>query len=125
MSKLKSYQAQVQEAIEKGIKTVEEQHLALTSKSFEYVEKLEKEAKGYSVKSLREKHDQAIDSVYDSVRSLNKMVNDFAADLIAKIEGETKIEAAKKDVAKKTRAAAKKVSKAASEAADKVEEAVS
>jgi hypothetical protein len=123
MSKLKSIQAQVQETIDKGIKTVEEQHLALASKPFDFALKIEKEAKNYSVKSMREKHDKAVDSMYESVRSINKKVNDFAADLIAKIEGEGK--PAADQVAKKVRAAGKKAAKTADTVAEKVEESVS
>ncbi|MBK8970815.1 MAG: hypothetical protein IPM37_05425 [Hahellaceae bacterium] len=121
MSKLKEFQAQIQETIEKSIKVVEEQHVALAAKPFDLALKLEKEAKTYSVEKLREKHDQAVDTIYDSVRALNKKVNDFATDLIAKIEGEQKpVEQA----AKKAKAAGKKVAKAAEAAAEKVEEAV-
>lgn len=121
MSKLKEFQAQIQETIEKSIKAVEEQHVALAAKPFDLALKLEKEAKTYSVEKLREKHDQAVDTIYDSVRALNKKVNDFAADLIAKIEGENK---PVEQVAKKAKAAGKKVAKAAEAAAEKVEEAV-
>ncbi len=126
MSKLKSYHAQIQEAIEKGIKTVEEQHVALASKPFDYALKLEEEAKGYSVKSIREKHDEVIDTMYDAVRTFNKKVSDFTADLISKIEkDEAPVEKAANTAAKKTQAAAKRTTKAASAAAKKVEEAAS
>lgn len=127
MSKLKSYQSQVQEAIEKGIKTLEEQHLALSAKPFEYAMKIEKEAKSYSVANLRDLHDQTIDSVYESMLKLNRKVNELAADLIAKIEGEEKpaAEKAAAAAAKKARGAAKKAAKSVAEAAEKVEEAVS
>jgi HJR/Mrr/RecB family endonuclease len=61
--------------------------------------------------------------MYESVRSINKKVNDFAADLIAKIEGEGK--PAADQVAKKVRAAGKKAAKTADTVAEKVEESVS
>jgi gas vesicle protein len=86
MGKLKSFQAQIQEAIEKGISAVEGQHKTLAEKSFGYVEKLETEAKTYSIKKVHEKHDEAINNVYETVRNLNKRVNDFAADILSKVE---------------------------------------
>ncbi len=119
MSKLKNYQAQIQETIDKGIKMVEEQHLALVAKPFDYALKIEEEAKTYSVKALREKHDQAVDTIYESVRALNKKVNDFASDLITRLEGEDK---PAEKAARKVRAAGKKVAAAADAVAAKVEE---
>jgi gas vesicle protein len=86
MGKLKSFQAQIQEAIEKGISAVEGQHKNLAEKSFGYVEKLESEVKTYSIKKVHEKHDEAVNSVYETVRNLNKRVNDFATDILAKVE---------------------------------------
>ena len=112
MSKLKSYQEQVQQAVEKGIKAFEEQHRALAAKPFEYAEKLETEAKTLSIKSVREMHDKALDTMYTKLNEWNKAVNEYTSGLVAKIEPEEK-----KAPAKKKPAAKKAPAKAASEAA--------
>ncbi len=88
MGKLKTLQTQVQEAIEKAIATVEEQHKAIANKSFDYVEKVEKEAKSYSVKSLRDLHNDTVNNVYEAVRSFNSRLGEVANELLAKVEKE-------------------------------------
>ncbi|ROT93609.1 hypothetical protein EB809_20375 [Marinobacter sp. R17] len=89
MGKLKSYQEQIQEIVEKGINAAEERQKKLASKPFEYAEKLEAEAREYSVKSLRKRYDDYSGSLFTQLRSLNSRVGSFAADLVAKIEKET------------------------------------
>ncbi|RMF19664.1 MAG: hypothetical protein D6758_01425 [Gammaproteobacteria bacterium] len=120
MGKLKSIQEQVQETFEKALKSVEEQHRTLAAKPFELAEKLEEEAKGFSVKSLREMHDQALDTLYSSIRTWNKKVNDYAAELIAKVEPEEEVKEEAKAPAKK---AAKPAAKKAETEAEAKEEA--
>lgn len=88
MGKLKSYQEQLQEIVEKGINTAEEQQKKLASKPFEYAEKLEAEAREYSVKSLRKRYDGYSENLFDQLRSLNNRFGNFAADLVAKLEKE-------------------------------------
>ena len=56
MGKLKSYQEQLQDIVEKGINAAEEQQKKLASKPFDYAEKLEAEAREYSVKTLRKRY---------------------------------------------------------------------
>ncbi|MEQ5836573.1 hypothetical protein [Marinobacter sp. NFXS9] len=89
MGKLKSYQEQIQEIVEKGINAAEERQKKLASKPFEYAEKLEAEAREYSVKSLRKRYDDYSGSLFTQLRSLNSRFGSFAADLVAKIEKET------------------------------------
>lgn len=89
MGKLKSYQEQIQEIVEKGINTAEEQQKKLASKPFEYAEKLEAEAREYSVKTLRKRYDGYSESLFGQLRSLNSRFGSFAAELVAKIEKET------------------------------------
>lgn len=93
MGKLKSYQEQVQEAIEKGINNVEEQYKTLSAKPFELAEKVEAEAKSYSVKTVRERHNEYVSSLYDSLRTLNKRLGGYAGDLIGRFEKEVAEEA--------------------------------
>lgn len=88
MGKLKSYQEQIQEIVEKGINAAEEQQKKLASKPFEYAEKLESEAREYSVKSLRTRYNGYSDSLFEQLRSLNSRFGNFAADLVAKLEKE-------------------------------------
>lgn len=88
MGKLKSYQEQLQDIVEKGINAAEEQQKKLASKPFDYAEKLEAEAREYSVKSLRERYDGYSDSLFGQLRSLNARFGNFAAELVAKLEKE-------------------------------------
>ncbi len=88
MGKLKSYQEQIQEIVEKGINAAEEQQKKLSSKPFEYAEKLEAEAREYSVKNLRKRYYGYSESLFDQLRNLNSRVGNFAADLVARLEKE-------------------------------------
>ncbi|TVP54184.1 MAG: hypothetical protein EA349_12180 [Halomonadaceae bacterium] len=122
MSKLKTYQQQVQDIIEKSINTVEEQHKSLAVRPFELAEKLEKEAKSYSIKSIRSKHNSAATSAYDALRVWNKRLGEYAGDLLGRFDKEADQAAdavtdaatkAKKPVAKKASSARKTVAKKA------------
>ena len=112
MSTIKNYQEQVQDIIEKAIATVEEQHKALAVTSFEFIEKL------YKVETVKAKHDDVAEVAYTKAREVNKLVADYASDLIAKFDKEEAApvkKAAKKAPAKK--AAAKKSTAAKAEEA--------
>ncbi len=106
MSKLKAYQEQIQETIDKGINKVEEQYKTLVARPFNLAEKVESEARNLSVNQLREKHDKAVDNLYESLRAFNKKVNGYVAEVIAKLEGSVEQEAE----AKPAKATAKKAS---------------
>lgn len=121
MGKLKSYQEQVQKALSKGIDKAEQKHKRLVTRPFDFAEKVEKEAKSYSVKSVRQAHNHYAKSVYSSLRAINERANSFASDLISRIEKEegqkqakqtaatgTQKPVAKKAAARKTTASAKK-----------------
>lgn len=88
MGKLKTYQEQLQEIVEKGINAAEEQQKKLASKPFEYAEKLESEAREYSVKTLRTRYYGYSENLFEQLRSLNTRFGSFAADLVAKLEKE-------------------------------------
>lgn len=88
MGKLKSYQEQLQDIVEKGINAAEEQQKKLAAKPFDYAEKLESEAREYSVKSLRTRYYGYSESLFDQLRTLNSRFGNFAADLVAKLEKE-------------------------------------
>lgn len=88
MGKLKSYQEQLQDIVEKGINAAEEQQKKLAAKPFDYAEKLESEAREYSVKSLRTRYYGYSESLFDQLRTLNSRFGNFAADLVAKLERE-------------------------------------
>ena len=113
MGKLKSYQEQIQEIVVKGINAAEEQQKKLVAKPFEYAEKLEADVREYSVKALRERYNEYSVSLFEQLRSLNERVNNFAADLVAKLEKEAA------EVAEGVEEAAKKVEEAAKPAAKK------
>lgn len=87
MSKLKTYHEQIQESIDKGINKVEEQYKSLIARPFSLAEKVESEARNLSVSQLREKHDKAVDNLYESLRAFNKKINGYVAEVIAKLEG--------------------------------------
>ncbi|MFN2362102.1 MAG: hypothetical protein ABR522_13630 [Marinobacter sp.] len=88
MGKLKSYQEQLQDIVEKGINAAEEQQKKLSSKPFEYAEKLESGAREYSVKTLRTRYYGYSENLFDQLRTLNSRFGNFAADLVAKLEKE-------------------------------------
>ncbi len=88
MGKLKTYQEQLQEIVDKGINAAEEQQKKLASKPFDYAEKLESEAREYSVKTLRTRYNGYSDSLFGQLRNLNSRFGNFAADLVAKLEKE-------------------------------------
>ncbi|MGO1692998.1 MAG: hypothetical protein ACTHY7_08245 [Marinobacter sp.] len=88
MGKLKTYQEQLQEIVEKGINAAEEQQKKLAAKPFEYAEKLESGAREYSVENLRNRYNGYSDGLFDQLRSLNSRFSSFAADLVAKLEKE-------------------------------------
>ncbi|HET8848350.1 MAG TPA: hypothetical protein VFM78_00585 [Marinobacter sp.] len=88
MGKLKSYQEQLQDIVEKGINAAEEQQKKLAAKPFEVAEKLEAEAREYSVKTLRKRYNGYSETLFEQLRSLNSRFGNFAADLVAKIEKE-------------------------------------
>ncbi|WP_097458851.1 hypothetical protein [Mangrovitalea sediminis] len=121
MGKLKSYQEQVQEAIEKGINNVEEQYKTLSAKPFELAEKVEAEAKSYSVKTVRERHNEYVASLYDSLRTLNKRLGGYAGDLIGRFEKEVAEEA--KAVEEATKPAPRKPAARKTSSAKKAEAA--
>lgn len=88
MGKLKSYQEQLQDIVEKGINAAEEQQKKLASKPFDYAEKLEAEAREYSVKTLRKRYNGYSENLFEQMRSLNSRFGNFAAELVAKLEKE-------------------------------------
>lgn len=88
MSKIRDYQQQVQDVIEKGINTVEKQHKNLAERPFELAEKVEKQAKSYSVKSVRAKHDDYANTAYETLRVWNKRLGDYADSLIGRFDKE-------------------------------------
>ncbi|KEF30287.1 hypothetical protein D777_03463 [Marinobacter nitratireducens] len=88
MGKLKSYQEQIQDIVEKGINAAEEQQKKLSAKPFEYAEKLESEVREYSVKTLRDRYNGYSDNLFEQLRSLNSRFGNFAAELVAKLEKE-------------------------------------
>ncbi|WP_309045020.1 hypothetical protein [Marinobacter sediminicola] len=88
MSKLKTYQEQLQEIVAKGINAAEEQQKKLSAKPFDFAEKLETEAREYSVKTLRKRYNGYSDSLFGQLRTLNSRFGNFAGDLVAKLEKE-------------------------------------
>lgn len=120
MGKLKSYQEQVQETLDKALKSAEEQHRTLAAKPFDLAEKLEADAKELSVKSIRDAHDKALDGMYSALNSWNSRVSELSAELVAKFDKDQ--QAASK--AEKRKAPARKASKPKAAAKKKVEEAV-
>ncbi|WP_148861526.1 hypothetical protein [Marinobacter fonticola] len=89
MGKLRNYQEQFQDVVEKGINAAEEQQKKLASKPFEYAEKLESEAREYSVKGLRKRYDGYSKSLFGQLRSFNTRVGSLASEVVARIEKET------------------------------------
>ena len=88
MGKLKTYQQQVQEIVEKGINAAEEQQKKLSAKPFEYAEKLESGAREYSVNSLRSRYFGYSETLFEQLRSLNLRMGGYASDIVSKLEKE-------------------------------------
>lgn len=86
MSRIRDYQQQVQDVIEKGINTVEKQHKTLAERPFELAEKVEQQAKSYSVTSVRAKHDDYANTAYEALRVWNKRLGDYANSLIGRFD---------------------------------------
>ena len=108
MSKLKSYQEQVQKFLDHGIDTAEKRHKRMVTRPFDFAEKLEKEAKSYSFKSVRQAHNHYAKSVYSSLRGLNSRANSFASELIARFEKDASDSARKTATAPDQRAATRR-----------------
>jgi hypothetical protein len=108
MGKLRSYQEQVQKFLEQGIDTAELRHKRLVTRPFDFAEKIEKEAKSYSFKSVRQAHNHYAKSVYSSLRSLNERANGYASDLIGRLEKEEAKSAKSESAASVQKPAAKK-----------------
>ena len=117
MGKLKSYQEQVQETLQKALNAAEEQHRQLAAKPFDFAEKLEADAKELSVKSIRDVHDKALDNMYSALNTWNSRVSELTADLVAKFEKEEVKKAPVKRKAPAKRAASAKPAAKKSEAA--------
>jgi hypothetical protein len=88
MGKLKTYQQQIQEIVEKGINAAEEQQKKLSAKPFEYAEKLESGAREYSVNSLRSRYFGYSETLFEQLRSLNLRMGGYASDIVSKLEKE-------------------------------------
>ena len=125
MGKLKSYQEQLQDIVEKGINAAEEQQKKLAAKPFDYAEKLETEVREYSVKGLRKRYTGYSENLFGQLRTLNSRFGNFAAELVAKLEKEAAESAdavsdaaqdAKKSVTAKKPAARKTTARKASAA---------
>ena len=114
MGKLKTYQQQIQDIVEKGINAAEKQQKKLSAKPFEYAEKLESGAREYSVKSVREQYFGYSETLFSQLRSLNLRMGSFAADILAKLE---------KEAADGTDAVADAVSDAADDVTSKAQSA--
>jgi hypothetical protein len=71
----------VQDAIDKGAKSVEEIHKTIAALPFETLEKA-----GLTDSTLKEKHNQFLSSVYGAIRNVNQQIGDFASDIFKNIE---------------------------------------
>lgn len=81
IEKLELLKDLVQEAIDKGAKSVEEIHKTIAALPFETLEKA-----GLANETLKEKHNQFLSSVYGAIRNVNQQIGDFASDIFKNIE---------------------------------------
>ena len=118
MQSIKSYQEDVQQAIDKLISAVEVQHNALSSVTFTYAGKYTNLLKRKSA------HDNYSYIAYGKARKLNKLVGDKTGEVIVRIEGpksnKDKVKVKSKKVLKsaqaKAQAAKTSISKVSQEA---------
>ena len=107
MTTIKSYQEQVQDIVAKAIDAVEGQHKAIADASFGYAEKFT------ALETAKTKHDEVATIAYDKARDVNKLVGEYAGDIISKYEKVEPKAAPKKTTAKKKPAAKKAPAKSA------------
>lgn len=86
MGKLRTYQEQLQDIIDKGIRAAEEQQKKLAARPFEYAEKLESGVREYNVRKLRKRYDRYTASLFGQLRDLNSRFGNFAGDLVSRLE---------------------------------------
>lgn len=80
IDKLEMLKDLVQDAIDKGATSVEEIHKAIANLPFETLEQV-----GLT-NTLKDKHNQLLSGIYNTLRSVNKQIGDFATDIFEKIE---------------------------------------
>ena len=81
IDKLEMLKDLVQDAIDKGATSVEEIHKAIANLPFETLEQV-----GLATNTLKDKHNQLLSGIYNTLRSVNKQIGDFATDIFEKIE---------------------------------------
>jgi len=81
IDKLEMLKDLVQDAIDKGATSVEEINKTIGNLPFETLEKV-----GLIDSTLKDKHNQVLSGIYNTIRKVNKQVGDFANDIFEKIE---------------------------------------
>jgi len=81
IDKLEMLKDLVQDAIDKGATSVEEIHKKIASLPFETLEQA-----GLMDNTLKDKHNQLLSGIYNTIRGVNKQIGDFANDIFEKIE---------------------------------------
>lgn len=76
----------LQEVFENGVSTLVEQQKKLATMPFDFAEKLEGDARGFSVKELRERCEGYNESFFEQIRTLNSRFGNAAAEITAKLE---------------------------------------
>lgn len=85
MQKLSDIRSLVQDAIDKGARSVEEVHQAIASKPFEVLEKVAPDLGG-PAKSIGELQHKTIGNVYETIRKFNQTVGEVAESLLKKVD---------------------------------------
>lgn len=83
MSKIKDLKDLVQQAIDDGATSAEEVHNRIAAMPFDQLEKLA--AIEGLVKSARDLHDQSVQTVYDTIREVNRRAWKLADEALNKV----------------------------------------
>jgi len=81
IDKLEMLKDLVQDAIDKGATSVEEIHKKIADLPFDTLEQA-----GLMDNTLKDKHNQLLSGIYNTIRNVNKQIGDFATDIFEKIE---------------------------------------
>lgn len=85
MGKLKEVKDLVQEAVDHGVRSVEEVHLAFARKPFEVIEQVAPNLP--LARTIGEAQVKTIGTVYEVIRSVNKAAGNMVDEVLKKLEG--------------------------------------
>ena len=86
MADVRKMKGLVHELVDKGITTVEEIHRSIAQASRKSLEEIAPKDVRPLVEPVKEIHDTATHAVYDTIRMVNRKVNEISDEVLAKVE---------------------------------------